>query len=69
MKTFFKFLSIAVVMLVFSCKQEQSEDSKTFDKQMKETIQIHDDVMPKMSEINSMISKLKAEKENLLEAE
>jgi hypothetical protein len=69
MKTFFKFLSIAVVMLVFSCKQEQSEDSKTFDKQMKETIQIHDDVMPKMSEINSMISKLESEKENLLKAE
>jgi hypothetical protein len=69
MKTLMKVISVIVLAIIFSCQQNQSEDSKTFDKQMKETIQIHDDVMPKMSEINSMISKLESEKENLLKAE
>lgn len=69
MKSLLKILGIAILIISFSCKEEQSEESKSFDVQMKETIQIHDDVMPKMSEINSMISRLEAKKETLLEAE
>lgn len=69
MKFLLKILGIAILIISFSCKEEQSEESKSFDVQMKETIQIHDDVMPKMSEINSMISRLEAKKETLLEAE
>ncbi|MBZ9628943.1 hypothetical protein LB456_07630 [Psychroflexus sp. CAK57W] len=69
MKTFFKILSLAVLVIASSCQQEQSEDAKAFDAQMKETIKIHDEVMPKLSEINSMISRLETEKEKMQEAE
>jgi hypothetical protein len=52
-----------------SCQQGPSEESKTFDKQMKETIQIHDDVMPQMSKINTLITELEAQKNELEQAE
>lgn len=69
MKPVFKIISMTLLVLFSSCKEKQSEDTKTFNNQMKETIKIHDDVMPKMSEINSMISKLEEEKEKLTKAE
>jgi len=65
MKTTLKLAIITFVIASFSCSEKQSEQSKAFDAQMKETIQIHDDVMPKMSNINSMISKLQAKKETI----
>lgn len=65
MKTTLKLAIITFVIASFSCSEKQSEHSKAFDAQMKETIQIHDDVMPKMSTINSMISKLEAKKETI----
>jgi chromosome segregation ATPase len=65
MKTIIKALFITVIAFSFSCKEEQSKDSKAFDAQMKETVQIHDDVMPKMTELNSLISKLEKEKEKI----
>lgn len=65
MRTFINLLLIAVLTLTFSCKEEHTEDAKAFDAQMKETIKIHDDVMPKMTEINSLISRLEKEKEEL----
>ncbi|MFN2260501.1 MAG: hypothetical protein ABR595_00350 [Psychroflexus sp.] len=64
-----KILKISLLSLVLSLGSCQSnnneEESKAFDKQMKETVQIHDDVMPKMGEINSMIKKLEAKKEEV----
>ncbi|SDG40127.1 hypothetical protein [Psychroflexus sediminis] len=69
MKTFFKILSIAVLVSVSSCQEEKSEDAKAFEAQMKETIKIHDEVMPKLSTINSMISRLEREKEEVAETE
>ena len=69
MKTLFKVICIALLVVNFSCNEEHSEDVKAFDTQMKETIKIHDDVMPKLSEINSLISRLKTEKEELQKAE
>lgn len=69
MKTFFKILSIAVLVSVSSCQEEKSEEAKAFETQMKETIKIHDEVMPKLSTINSMISRLESEKEKVAEAE
>ena len=69
MKTLIKVLFIALVTVSFSCVEDQSEDSKAFDAQMKETVQIHDDVMPKMTQLNSLISKLKKEKEQIETAE
>ncbi|NEV92625.1 hypothetical protein G3567_00495 [Psychroflexus sp. YR1-1] len=69
MKTFFKILSIAVLVSLSSCQEEKSEDAKAFEAQMKETIKIHDEVMPKLSTINSMISRLESEKDKVAEAE
>jgi len=65
MKTTLKLAIITFVIASFSCSEKQSEQSKAFDAHMKETIQIHDDVMPKISNINSMISKLEAKKETI----
>ena len=41
-----------------SCKQEKKEDVKPT--QMEQVMAIHDEVMPKMSTINSLIEKLNA---------
>ena len=69
MKTTTKLLGLLVIALLTSCQQEPSEESKTFDKRMKETIRIHDDVMPQMSKINSLITELEAQKNELQQAE
>lgn len=69
MKTIIKTVCIAIAVISFSCKEKQSEESVAFDAQMKETVKIHDDVMPKMTEINSLISRLEKEKEELEMAE
>ena len=69
MKTTTELLSLLVLALLLSCQQEVSEESKTFDKQMKETIRIHDDVMPQMSKINSLVTELEAQKTELEQAE
>lgn len=69
MKSIVKVVSLVVLILVSSCKEEAPDEVKAFDAQMKETIKIHDEVMPKMSSINSMISKLEAEKEELQQAD
>ena len=63
MKTLIKLVFISLILVSFSCTDEPSEESKAFDEKMKQTIQIHDDVMPKMSRINNVISELEAEKE------
>lgn len=65
MKTIIKVLFITLVTISLSCKEEQSEASKTFEAKMEETVKIHDDVMPKMTELNSLISKLEKEKEKI----
>jgi hypothetical protein len=69
MKTLFKTFFSLLLLLSYACKEVPSEEAENFDAKMKETIQVHDDVMPKMGEINSFISKLEAEKEILLESE
>jgi len=71
MHRFSKFLTfcfLALTLAFVSCKddnkqkegsqQEQVDDSSA---QMKEVMAIHDEVMPKMSELNAMIVKLEAE--------
>ena len=69
MHSFLKSISILFVIILLSCQDKPSEEAVAFDSKMKETIQIHDDVMPKMSEINSLISQLEAKKAELEEAE
>ncbi|MGM0635339.1 MAG: hypothetical protein ACQESK_04695 [Bacteroidota bacterium] len=46
---------------------EAEEWAKKFDEKMKETIQIHDDVMPEMERIQTLLSKLEDKKEDLSE--
>ncbi len=50
---------IALVCAIFSCLIGCKEESKTDTTQMKEVMAIHDEVMPKMSEIGSLVAKLK----------
>lgn len=68
MKSLVKIVSLVFLIVASSCKEE-SEEAKAFDAQMKETIQIHDDVMPKMSSINNLITKLEAKQQELEQAE
>lgn len=66
MKFILKSILVGMVFISFSCqKEEESAGIKAFDAQMKQTIQIHDDVMPQMSKINSLITELESEKEEL----
>jgi methyl coenzyme M reductase subunit D len=66
MKFILKSILIGMVFISFSCqKEEESAEAKAFDAQMKQTIQIHDDVMPQMSKISSLITELESEKEEL----
>jgi hypothetical protein len=70
LKFILKSILVGMVFISFSCQQkENSTEAKAFDAQMKQTIQIHDDVMPQMSKINSMITELESEKEELESAE
>jgi hypothetical protein len=65
---FLTFCFLVLTLAFVSCKddnkqkegsqQEQVDDSSA---QMKEVMAIHDEVMPKMSELNAMIVKLEAE--------
>ena len=60
--------SFSILMMLFfivSCQEETPKEAKEFDKKMDETIQIHDDVMPKMSEITSLIKQLEKNKDSL----
>ncbi|WP_127844596.1 hypothetical protein [Psychroflexus aestuariivivens] len=62
----FKISLLSLLISLGACQSNNNEEeSKAFDKQMKETVKIHDDVMPELGEINSMIERLEAEKENL----
>ena len=65
MKSIVKIFGLISIILVVACKEETSNEAIAFETQMKKTIQIHDDVMPKMSSINNLISKLEAEKNEL----
>ncbi|WP_019036965.1 hypothetical protein [Psychroflexus tropicus] len=69
MKTTIKLLSLVFVIFSISCQQGKTEEAKAFDKQMEETIKIHDDVMPRMSKINTLITELETQKEELQKAE
>lgn len=64
------FLSFAVAMLAFACgggasDQSQPEDPTTLEEQKwEEVMAVHDEVMPKMSEINRLSRSLRDYKEN-----
>ena len=56
------------IILITSCQEETPKEVKTFDDKMEKTIAIHDSVMPKMSNINDMISELEQKKDSLSES-
>jgi len=66
MKFILKSIFISMVFISLSCQQkEDSTEVKAFDIQMKQTIEIHNDVMPQMSKINSLITELENKNKSL----
>ena len=63
---YFVMLFVSII-LISSCQEETPKEVKTFDDKMEKTIAIHDSVMPKMSKISDMISKLEQKKDSLSE--
>ncbi|MBQ0735533.1 hypothetical protein [Aquimarina celericrescens] len=51
------FYYVLIVLIVVSCNQLSEEEQK-FDALMEEVISVHDEVMPKMGEISSLIKEL-----------
>ena len=64
---YFVMLFVSII-LITSCQEETPKEVKIFDDKMEKTIAIHDSVMPKMSNINDMISKLEQKKDSLSES-
>lgn len=58
-KTLFLFVA-TLSMIAFSCKEEKSENTT----QMKKVMAIHDEVMPKMSTIGSMVGELSSKEDS-----
>jgi formate dehydrogenase maturation protein FdhE len=51
-------LSVFIICFIFSCKEHQPKEAQEFNKKMEQTIAIHDQVMPKMSDINQLLNQL-----------
>lgn len=62
-----KYLAVTLIsiILISSCQEETPKEVKTFDDKMEKTIAIHDSVMPKMGEMNSLMKKLEQKKDSL----
>ncbi len=54
----YQLLVVALITLSTSCIGNQPKEAKAFDQKMTETIAIHDEIMPKMSKINQLLSQL-----------
>lgn len=68
-KTMKYFIMLFVsIIFISSCQEETPKEVKAFDDKMEKTIAIHDSVMPKMSKISDMISKLEQKKDSLSES-
>ena len=65
-KTMKYFIMLFVsIIFISSCQEETPKEVKTFDDKMEKTIAIHDSVMPKMGEMNSLMKKLEQKKDSL----
>lgn len=59
MKTLKTLALLCLSVIAISCSEEQKKDVKTdFQKEIDKAIEIHDEVMPKMSDINKKIRSL-----------
>lgn len=59
MKKSFLIVITLLMSLVFSCKEDKKTEVSSETSQMKQVIAIHDEVMPKMSEIGSLVAALR----------
>lgn len=62
-------ITLLFIIVLNSCQEDESAKEvkalqEEFDITMKETIAIHDEVMPKMGEINKLLNELEQNKEN-----
>lgn len=54
------FLALTLVFAITSCKEKETQEEPQGPSQMEQVVAIHDELMPKMSDIASMITKLEA---------
>ena len=64
MKKFFSILAAALLISSISCKDEKKEAAKASNEQMKKVMAIHDEVMPKMSAMGSMVGELSSNEDS-----
>ena len=64
MKKFFSILAVALLISSISCKDEKKEAAKASAEQMKKVMAIHDEVMPKMSAMGSIVGELSSKEDS-----
>ena len=64
MKKFFSILAVAILISSISCKDEKKEAAKASNEQMKKVMAIHDEVMPKMSAMGSIVGELSSKEDS-----
>ena len=64
MKKFFSILAVVVLIGSISCKDEKKEAAKASNEQMKKVMAIHDEVMPRMSAMGSMVGELSSKEDS-----
>ena len=64
MKKFFNILAVVLIISNISCKDEKKEAAKASNEQMKKVMAIHDEVMPKMSAMGSIVGELSSKEDS-----
>ena len=64
MKKFLSILAAALLISSISCKDEKKEAATTSNEQMKKVMAIHDEVMPKMSVMGSIVGELSSKEDS-----
>jgi hypothetical protein len=64
MKKFFSILAVVLIISGISCKDEKKEAATTSNEQMKKVMAIHDEVMPKMSVMGSIVGELSSKEDS-----
>jgi hypothetical protein len=64
MKKFFNILAVVLLISSISCKDEKKEAAKASNEQMKKVMAIHDEVMPKMSAMGSIVGELSSKEDS-----
>ncbi len=64
MKKLLGILALVVLITNISCKDEKKEAAKASNEQMKMVLAIHDEVMPKMSSMGSMVGELSSKEDS-----